>query len=180
MSMWRRRFLWPDITVQCSGDERGGKMVDGAAKGEVRSETGKNGPFQQRDDRIAVLLPLERPSGVFAGGRGTLARPDSGARTPELTKPRHNSGSIAGEKVLEYRLPGSSHGSAPKNRLVSASNSRRRSAQELHKIGSFSNVKTVLPLLGLTGAETGAFSWRGEPSPDRVPARSFQNGMTAV
>ncbi len=58
----------------------------------VRSERGKYGLDHQRDDGFVVLWPLERPSGVFAGSRGTLARPDSGARTPELAKPRHNSG----------------------------------------------------------------------------------------
>ena len=89
--MWLQPFPWRDTTKLCSGEGQE-ILVDGGAHGEVRSKTGNIKLFQQRDDGFAVLLPLEGPSGVFAGGRGTLARPDSGARTPELARPRHNSG----------------------------------------------------------------------------------------
>ncbi len=40
MFMSRRPFLWLNIIAPCSGDERGGKMFDGVAEGEVRSKTG--------------------------------------------------------------------------------------------------------------------------------------------
>ncbi len=52
-------------------------MVDRVTEAEVRLEKGKRRLLHQQDNRIAVLLPLERPSGVFAGGRGTLASPVS-------------------------------------------------------------------------------------------------------
>ncbi len=55
MAMWRRRFLWSDITVLCSGDGGGGKMIDRVTEGEVRSETGEKGPFHQLDDGFACI-----------------------------------------------------------------------------------------------------------------------------
>ena len=50
MSMWRRRFLSLDITALCSGAEQSGKMLDGVAEGEVRSETGEKSAFRERDN----------------------------------------------------------------------------------------------------------------------------------
>jgi hypothetical protein len=38
------------------------------------------------------FLSIHQPSRVVAGGRGTLARPDSGGNTPELARLRHDSG----------------------------------------------------------------------------------------
>ncbi len=74
-----------------------GKKVDGVTEGEVRSERGQKGPFHQRDDGFAVLLPRKTSSRVLAGGRSTLARPDSGANTPGLAGPPHNSGEIGSQ-----------------------------------------------------------------------------------
>ncbi len=60
------------------------KTVDGVTEGEVRSESGIIVLFQQHVGGFAVLLPVETPSGVIAGCRDILARPDSGKHTPEL------------------------------------------------------------------------------------------------
>jgi hypothetical protein len=67
-------------------------MVDRVKVGEVRLEKGKRRLLHQQDHRITVLLPLERPSEVIAGGRGTLAKPNSGANTSDLARPWHNPG----------------------------------------------------------------------------------------
>jgi hypothetical protein len=54
------------------------KTVDQATEGEIGSQTGKKAPFHQRDDGLAVLMAREGPYGVVAGGRSTVAKPDSG------------------------------------------------------------------------------------------------------
>ena len=89
---------WPGTTKLCSGKDREDIWVDGERVGEVRSETGTYGLDHQHDDGFVVLRPLERPSRVLVGGRSTLARPGSWGDTPELARPRHNSGLYRGTK----------------------------------------------------------------------------------
>jgi len=100
-----RRFLWPDITVQFSGDERDGKMVDGVAEGEVRSQTGKRGIFIS----VTTVLPasgrVEHPTETFFGGSGATFLPIKGAKTFKMARPTHNSGEID-DQIHEHCLVG--------------------------------------------------------------------------
>jgi hypothetical protein len=91
MFMWRRRFHSLDITALCSGDEQSGKMLDGVAEGEVRSETGQNGPLHQRDDGFACVRLRGKPHGDLFGVSGPIALPLKGAKKVKMARPPHNS-----------------------------------------------------------------------------------------
>jgi hypothetical protein len=49
-------------------------LLDRGACGKVRSQRGIIRLFQQRDDGLAALLPLEKPFGGTFGVRDTLQR----------------------------------------------------------------------------------------------------------
>jgi hypothetical protein len=68
MFMWRLRFPWLNITALCSGEERGGKMIDGVTAGEVRLEIGNYRLFSN----ATTVLPL---SGIVEGDTGAFAGP---------------------------------------------------------------------------------------------------------
>lgn len=59
-------------------------MLEGLTEGGARSETGRKGPFHQRDDGSAVLLRLTRPVRGFCRVKGIAGRQDSGANSREL------------------------------------------------------------------------------------------------
>jgi hypothetical protein len=67
--MWLLPSPWPGTTKLYSGDE-GGKKVLTEAEGDVRSETGKKGPFHQRDDRLASVGSRGTPGETFSGSAG--------------------------------------------------------------------------------------------------------------
>ncbi len=70
ISMWRRRFRWPDITARCSGEDDETIWVDGSACGEVRSKTGTTVLFQQRDDGLPASDGVDFHAEPFSGSAG--------------------------------------------------------------------------------------------------------------
>ncbi len=57
-------------------------MVDGVACGEVPSETGKYGLFQQRDDGFTSFGSPGRSQGNLFGFGATIPRPVADPKTP--------------------------------------------------------------------------------------------------
>ena len=89
--MWLQLSLGSILPELCSGEEHGGKMVDGVKEGEVRSEAGKRGFFINMTTVLPSSHLLRDHPGSF-GGRGTVPRPDAKVDTPELARPQYNSG----------------------------------------------------------------------------------------
>ncbi len=106
--MWRRRFLWPDTTALCSGDEQGRKIIDGVTEGEVRSETGNKGSSYQRHDGFAWVRSRGTPHGNVSGVSGATLLPLKGAKRVKMARPPHNSsfGSLSGEAPFMDRWKG--------------------------------------------------------------------------
>jgi len=90
--MWRRRFLWPDITKLCSADEHGRKIIDGVTEGEVRSEKGNKGSSCQHDDGFASFGSRGTTHRDLLGVSGTTSLPLKGPKTIKMARPPHNSG----------------------------------------------------------------------------------------
>jgi len=67
-------------------------MVDGAAKGEARSETGKKELFHQRDDGFACLRTYVTPRGDLFGASGVIPCPLKAAKTFKMAGAEHDSG----------------------------------------------------------------------------------------
>jgi hypothetical protein len=76
---------------------------------------GKRVFFIKNDDGVAVVLPLETPSGVVPGGRTTLARPDFGGPPSELAIPQHNSGILLQGGGRDEKRIRVSRGPEPRN-----------------------------------------------------------------
>lgn len=65
--MWLQCSLWPGTTAACSGDELGGKAIDGATEGEVRLETGRKGPFVNMTTVLPLSSRVGHGSHAFSG-----------------------------------------------------------------------------------------------------------------
>jgi hypothetical protein len=66
------------------------KMVDGAAKVELRSQTGKKGLFHQRDNGFARVRSLGTPHRDLFGVSGATYLPIKGAKTVKIVRPPQN------------------------------------------------------------------------------------------
>jgi hypothetical protein len=62
------------------------------SRGKVRSKSKQERLFNQHDDGSDVLAAREGHPGPVSLSRGLLPRPNSDSNTPELGRPRHNSG----------------------------------------------------------------------------------------
>ncbi len=60
-----------------------GKTVDGLAEGELRSVTGKTGPFHQHDDGFACVSSVGHPTETFSGSAELSLDP---SRVPKRQK----------------------------------------------------------------------------------------------
>jgi hypothetical protein len=75
-----------NITALCSDKDGEDFLVDGSARGEVRSEPRQKGLRRQPDDGLADFLLLEGPSEVFADSEAARPESNSGVNTPELAR----------------------------------------------------------------------------------------------
>jgi hypothetical protein len=67
--------------------------VDLRRNGELRSKTAKMWLSQQGDDGFACVRLCRIPYEDLFGVTGAILRARSSAKTPEMARPRHNSGS---------------------------------------------------------------------------------------
>jgi len=67
-------------------------LIDRRAWGEICSETGEKGLFDQSDDGFACVRSRGTPHGDHPGVSGATSLPIKGAKTVKIARPRHNSG----------------------------------------------------------------------------------------
>jgi len=84
--MWLQRFLWPDIAMLCSGDERGEKTVDRAAEDEYTQKQGKRDLFFNATTTLPASGRVALPTEIFSGSAG---RPLCPSRVPKPSKWQH-------------------------------------------------------------------------------------------
>jgi hypothetical protein len=90
-SMWLQPSPCPGTTKLCWGDERGRKMVDQGASGEVRLESGQKALFHQRGDGfVGVRSPGALQGDLFGVGRAT-STPLMGGKMTRMAGLPHNS-----------------------------------------------------------------------------------------
>jgi ubiquinone/menaquinone biosynthesis C-methylase UbiE len=104
MLVWLLRFSWLDITALYAGDEKCGKLLDGAAEDEIRSETGQKEPFHQRDGGFAWMRSRGTSHGALLRVSRLTSPPLKGAKTVNMARPPYNSGKTRNGTMLR-RIP---------------------------------------------------------------------------